>query len=35
MKKQNQFPPGWDEPRVSRVLAYYEEKTEAEAMAED
>jgi hypothetical protein len=33
--KQNQFPPGWDEERVRRVLAHYEEQTEEEAMAED
>jgi hypothetical protein len=35
MQKQNQFPPGWDEARVRRVLAHYEEQTEAEAVAED
>lgn len=28
--KQNKFPPGWDEERVRRVLAHYEEQTEAE-----
>ncbi|HBL30735.1 MAG TPA: hypothetical protein DD490_28195 [Acidobacteria bacterium] len=33
--KQNDFPPGWDEQRVRRVLAHYEEQTEAEAVAED
>ena len=33
--KQNRFPPGWDEERVSRVLAHYEEQTEEEAVAED
>ncbi len=33
--KQNKFPPGWDEERVRRVLAHYEEQTEAEAVAED
>ena len=33
--KQNDFPPGWDEERVLRVLAHYEEQTEAEAVAED
>ena len=32
---QNQFPPRWDEQRVSRVLVHYEEQTEAESMAED
>ena len=31
----NRFPPGWDEDRVQRVLAHYEEQTEAEAVAED
>ncbi len=35
MKKQSQFPPGWDEDRVRRVLAHYEEQTEEEAVAED
>lgn len=33
--KENKFPPGWDEERVRRVLAHYEEQTEAEAAAED
>jgi hypothetical protein len=33
--KQSKFPPGWDEERVRRVLAYYEQQTEAEAVAED
>jgi len=33
--KQGKFPPGWDEERVRRVLAHYEEQTEAEAVAED
>jgi len=33
--KKNKFPPGWDEERVLRVLAHYEERTEAEAAAED
>lgn len=35
MKKQKRFPPGWDEARVHRVLAHYEEQTEEEAVAED
>jgi hypothetical protein len=30
-----QFPPGWDEDRVRRVLAHYENQTEDEAVAED
>lgn len=34
MKKSN-FPPGWDEDRVKRVLAHYEEQSEEEAVAED
>jgi len=33
--KQNNFPPGWDEERVCRVLAHYEGQTEEEAVAED
>lgn len=33
--KQGKFPPGWDEERVRRVLAHYEQQTEAEAVAED
>jgi len=35
MKMQKNFPPGWDEDRVKRVLAHYEEQTEEEAVAED
>jgi hypothetical protein len=35
MKKQNRFPPGWDEARVRRVLAHYESQTDDEAVAED
>ena len=35
MKKQSRFPPGWDEERVERVLAHYENQTEEEAVAED
>ncbi len=33
--RQKRFPPGWDEDRVRRVLAHYEEQTEEEAVAED
>jgi hypothetical protein len=33
--KQSNFPPGWNDERVRRVLAHYEEQTEAEAVAED
>ncbi|MFQ5796874.1 MAG: hypothetical protein ACE5JP_17775 [Candidatus Bipolaricaulia bacterium] len=31
----NRFPPGWDEERVKRVLAHYENQTDEEAVAED
>jgi hypothetical protein len=33
--RQHNFPPGWDEERVRKVLALYEEQTEDEAVAED
>jgi len=33
--KQSKFPKGWDEERVHRVLAHYENQTEEEALAED
>ena len=33
--RQHRFPPGWDEERVQKVLAHYEEQTEDEAVAED
>ena len=33
--QQHRFPPGWDEERVRKVLAHYEEQTEDEAVAED
>ena len=33
--KQADFPPGWDEERVHRVLAHYENQSEEEAVAED
>jgi len=29
------FPSDWDEQRVQRVLAHYEQQTEEEAVAED
>ncbi|MDT4969200.1 MAG: hypothetical protein QOJ64_3937 [Acidobacteriota bacterium] len=32
---QQGFPPGWNEERVRKVLAHYEQQTEAEAVAED
>jgi hypothetical protein len=34
-KVHNQFPPGWDEERVRRVIDYYDAQTEDEALAED
>ncbi|OWY68287.1 hypothetical protein B7486_26865 [cyanobacterium TDX16] len=33
--KENKFPSGWDNERVQKVIAYYEEQTEDEAVAED
>jgi hypothetical protein len=33
--KQNNFLKGWDNDRVKRVLDYYENQTENEAIAED
>ena len=35
MKRSGRFPRGWSAARVARVLAHYEEQTEAEAVAED
>lgn len=32
---ENKFPPGWDEERVRKVLAFYAQQTEDEAVAED
>lgn len=32
---QSKFPAGWDEERVKRVLAHYDEQSEEEAVAED
>ncbi len=34
MRKQN-FPPGWDEARVKRLIEHYENMTEDEMIAED
>lgn len=31
----NKFPANWDEQKVRRVLAHYEEQTEDDALAED
>lgn len=33
--KQDKFPPGWNEERVQKVIDYYENQTEDEAVAED
>jgi hypothetical protein len=35
MRRRMQFPKGWDEPRVQRVLKHYDAQTEDEAVAED
>jgi len=35
MQKKAKFPPGWDEERVRKVLAHYENQSEEEALAED
>jgi hypothetical protein len=35
MKKQNRFPPGWNEARVQRVLSHYERQSDIEAVADD
>lgn len=32
---KNEFPPGWDEERVRRVLDHYESQTDEEAAADD
>ncbi len=33
--KRPTLPPGWDQQRVRKVLAHYENQTEDEAVAED
>jgi hypothetical protein len=33
--KQAKYPAGWDETRVKRVLAHYEQQSDDEAVAED
>ena len=33
--KQSRFPKGWDEKRVSELVAHYEARTEDEIVAED
>lgn len=32
---QNKLPPGWDEEKVRRVIAHYDEQTDEEALVED
>jgi hypothetical protein len=32
---QTKFPPGWDDEKVLRVLAHYEEQSEEGALLED
>ncbi len=33
--KQSNFPPGWDEERVQKVLEHYDQQSEEEGVAED
>ena len=33
MSKNGNYPPGWDEERVGRVLEHYERQTDPEAVA--
>jgi hypothetical protein len=33
--RQNRFPNGWDENRVRKLLAHYDEQPQDEALAED
>lgn len=33
--KEDEYPDGWDEARVRRVIAHYEQQSEEEAVAED
>ena len=35
MKNTTNFPPGWDEERVQRLLRHYESLSEDETVAED
>ena len=35
MTKHSQFPPGWDEARVRRLLEHYEAQSDEAAVAED
>ena len=33
-RKKQRFPPGWNEKRVQEVIAYYENQTEEQQLAE-
>lgn len=33
--REHEFPDGWDEERVRRLLAHYDAQTEEQAIAED
>ena len=33
-KMKQEFPPGWNEERIKKVIAYYENQTEDEQVAE-
>ena len=33
--KQGRYPAGWDEARVKRVMAHYEQQSDEEPVAED
>ena len=33
--REKEFPSGWDEERVKRVILYYEQQSDEEAIAED
>ena len=35
MNKLNEFPKGWNESRVGRILKHYGHQTDAQAVAED
>lgn len=35
MKKKGNYPPGWSEERVRKVLEHYEQQSDEEAVAED
>ena len=35
MMEKSNYPSGWDEDRVRRVIAHYEQQTEEESVAED